>query len=180
MGGLFMSLRRGQNLAMPGWEQAASPLYDSQDSIGPAAGLLAAFEADATATWAVLACDYVLTESATFVQLVDTYRDPGVCMAHPEDGQPEPLIAIWSPPALAALAANVAAGWTGPCRTLKQVGMHLVLPSQRQWLINVNTPDELAQAEAVLTQAPALASGFEVATASFPRDGSAACAMPSH
>ncbi len=76
------------------------------------------------------------------------------CLQHPSDGGHEPLVSMWTPPALATLQSAVAAGKTGPCRTLKAIGARLVPPlhpkAAGRWLFNVNTPAELAQAEAML------------------------------
>jgi molybdopterin-guanine dinucleotide biosynthesis protein A len=128
--------------------------------IGPAAGLLAAHAAEPHATLLVLAVDFPLVSARALRELAAAHAaQPGApvtCYMHTSDGAPEPFMAVWAPPALAQLAANVATGGkTGPCFAAKQVwkahapdgrGMHegvgLVRPSDDRWLVNTNTPEQ--------------------------------------
>lgn len=109
-------------------------------SAGPATGLLAAFRSDPKATWLVMACDYPLLTTEALRQLCGTYVPPVTCFRN-MDGFYEPLIGIWSPTALAALADNVAAGMDSPTAVVKQLdGLAIVPPQDHEdWLLNVNT-----------------------------------------
>jgi molybdopterin-guanine dinucleotide biosynthesis protein A len=71
------------------------------------------------------------------------------------DGLPEPLCAIWEPSAAAVLAEYQAGGGRCPRKFLKGHAAHLIEPSDRRALDNVNTPEEYAQAlEALGSAAP--------------------------
>ena len=84
------------------------PIFDLKEhgDIGPAAGLLAAHAAHPTATLLVLGCNYPLLPPAALQQLILEYEPPLTCFVNME-GFAEPLIAIWSPDALDALAGEV-------------------------------------------------------------------------
>lgn len=82
-------------------------LLDQRADAGPAAGLLAAFDADPGAAWLVLAADLPLVDIALLERLTAA-RDPElVGTAYRQaDGQPEPLCAIFEPAARLALLAQ--------------------------------------------------------------------------
>lgn len=109
-------------------------------SAGPATGLLAAFQSDPKATWLVMACDYPLLTTEALRQLCGSYIPPVSCFRN-VDGFYEPLIGIWSPTALAALADNVAAGMHSPATVVEQLDGLAIVPPQghENWLLNVNT-----------------------------------------
>jgi len=104
-------------------------LFDDESlgSIGPAAGLLAAHRAYPAESWLVIACDFPLLERPTLEALLQqhhtasTRNEAVTCYQHEVDGAPEPLLAVWSAAALERLEANVAAGRTGPCYTVRQL-----------------------------------------------------------
>lgn len=114
---------------------------DTENDMGPAAGLLAAWRYDPTATWLVVACDFPLLSAAAVRQLIDSYATPVTCFKNGE-GFSEPLLAIWSPLALHTLDDNVKNGRSGPSFTVKKLDGKLIEPTQQEWLVNVNTKDE--------------------------------------
>jgi molybdopterin-guanine dinucleotide biosynthesis protein A len=109
--------------------------------IGPAAGLLAAHRDDPKATWIVVACDFPLLQAAAIRQLVNSYEPPAICFKNKE-GFSEPLLGIWSPQALESLKKNVEGGRLGPSYTLKTLGSKRIVPTNEDWLVNVNTKVE--------------------------------------
>lgn len=127
-------------------------IYDAQEQgldIGPAAGLLAAHHEDSTSLWLVLACDYPLMKPEELARLLSSYAAPVTCMRN-HDGFLEPLVAVWSPEALARLADSVAKGRTGPNRVIKELNGSSIAPINEQNLLNTNTPDDWQQALDIL------------------------------
>ena len=111
---------------------------DAFKEIGPASGLLSAYETYRD-TWFVLACDFPLATPNAIRQLRDSYKPPATYFI--ADGQIEPLFAIWSSEALELLKENVGKGRTGPIFTLKSLG-NGIEPKDKRWLYNTNTPEE--------------------------------------
>jgi molybdopterin-guanine dinucleotide biosynthesis protein A len=122
---------------------------DTEQDIGPAAGLLAAHRTDSAATWLVIACDYPLLEGAAVHQLVKSYTAPATCFKNAE-GFSEPLLGIWSPQAFQTLSENVSSGRLGPSYTLRRLDSKLIAPMQEEWLTNVNTKEEWDAAKACM------------------------------
>ncbi|KAK4148472.1 bifunctional molybdenum cofactor biosynthesis [Chaetomidium leptoderma] len=103
------------------------------ESAGPAAGLLAAHNAQPDTTWLVIACDYPLLTTTALQQLCRAYHPPVTCFRN-RDGYCEPLVGIWSPEALGRLAERVDAAarggggcssgrrGVGPSRVVKENG----------------------------------------------------------
>lgn len=95
-GSVRVSVRQDQ--ATQAAYRGLRPVVDIDGVAGPAAGLLAAWQAHPGAALLVLAVDMPLVDAATIDRLV-ARRAPG-CLAtayrHP-DGTPEPLCAIWEP-----------------------------------------------------------------------------------
>lgn len=67
---------------------------EASSDIGPAAGLLAAFQEDAEATWLVIACDYPRIHTTHLQTLIDSYDGRLTCFQNAE-GWPEPLVGVW-------------------------------------------------------------------------------------
>jgi molybdopterin-guanine dinucleotide biosynthesis protein A len=114
---------------------------DTEEDIGPAAGLLAAHHKDPAATWLAVACDYPLLQETAVRQLIENYEAPATCFKN-ADGFSEPLLGIWNPQALRSLKQNVASGRSGPAYTLRQLNSKLITPLREEWLMNVNTKEE--------------------------------------
>lgn len=133
-----------------------TPLFDLNESVGPASGLLAALDTSgdeepdqAGASWLVTACDFPLANVSAFRYLIEEHLnarfEPEItCLSH-DDGTPEPLFAIWTLGALAKLKANVDLGLRGPLATLKKCRFHELSAMTPEWLTNTNTPDEWAK-----------------------------------
>lgn len=140
-------------------DQTADPLrahypqiIDAGDVQGPAAGLLAAHSADPQAAWLVLACDLPHLDAQTLTTLIaarDASR-PATAFRSSSDGLPEPLCAIYEPAGLAALRSFVAGGRNCPRKFLLQSDTLLLVQPNPEALANVNTPEELHAARAVL------------------------------
>jgi molybdopterin-guanine dinucleotide biosynthesis protein A len=146
-------------------DQTADPLragypqiIDAGDVQGPAAGLLAAHSADPQAAWLVLACDLPHLDALTLTTLIAA-RDAArtaTAFCSSSDGLPEPLCAIYEPAGLAALRSFVAGGRSCPRKFLIQSDTLLLAQPNPEALANVNTPEELQAARAVLDTGAAL------------------------
>lgn len=117
-------------------------------NIGPAAGLLSAYLRDATCHWLVLACDYPFFDADEIRNLFEEYKYPLTCLQN-EQGWAEPLLAIWSPAALAQLKDNVSHDITGPRHVTRQLEAHMVEPLQGRALFNTNTAQDWDTAKAM-------------------------------
>jgi molybdopterin-guanine dinucleotide biosynthesis protein A len=113
--------------------------------IGPAAGLLAAYHADPTCSWLVVACDFPLLTTAALLQLRREFTDPLTCFRN-ADGFCEPLFGIWTPRALRQLEQNVKQGRSGPRFVVDEVGGKTIRPLEDAWLFNANTCEEWNEA----------------------------------
>lgn len=120
---------------------------ESKESAGPAAGLLAAFNAYPDHTWLVVACDYPFITTAALAQLRSLYTPPVICFSNTE-GFCEPLLGIWSPTALGHLVENCKKGMSGPSRTVRDLGELATTPTRRpeRLLFNANTTSDWAAA----------------------------------
>lgn len=129
-------------------------LPDIQDSIGPLAGIISAFEKDSTCAWLVIASDLPLLDKNILEYLI-AHRDPNkiaTTFKSPHDGLPEPLITIWEPTSKEALSTFIAEGITCPRKVLirSEDKVKIIEPPAPEKLINTNTPEDAAKVEALL------------------------------
>ena len=128
------------------------PLIVDTESIGgPARGLLSAHARYPSAAWLVIGVDMPFLNAKTLTDLVSA-RDPrslATCYARGE-GMPEPLCAIWEPPALELLAERCANGDASLSRCLRSAATQLLKLPDNQLLKSINTVEEKALAERVL------------------------------
>ena len=118
------------------------PLADKFSPAGPMAALLTAFESDAYAAWLVLACDLPFMDLET-IQLLIKNRNPNkivTAFRSPEDGLPEPLIAIWEPGSQKYLMGAYRNGRRSPRQLMIQQDIHLINASDPLRFLNANDP----------------------------------------
>lgn len=122
-------------------------IVDRYDDLGPAAGILSAFDADPGAAWLVLACDLPNVDDEAIAALVARRRTdaPAVAFASSHDGLPEPLCALWLPASARLLRDAVAEGVSCPRKVLIRAGVPLLEQPRADALDNVNTPDDLSR-----------------------------------
>lgn len=130
---------------------------------GPIAGLLAAYLHNRAQSWIVTGCDYPFISTESLERLYashNTHHAAVTCFVN-DDGITEPLLAIWTPPALSLLEEMSAAAKSegrkvGPnkiIQTLRQRhptqsdssseyynAVNLVKPRESLELVNINTP----------------------------------------
>ena len=131
-------------------------IVDSVPGAGPIVGIRSALAHNPGVAWLVLACDLPFLSDAALEHLLNA-RDPA-CLAtaylSAHDGLPEPLCAIWEPAAAAALADYQAGGRRCPRKFLTTHGAKLIDPFDPRALDNINTPEEYAEAHALLEASP--------------------------
>ncbi|MEO6039264.1 MAG: NTP transferase domain-containing protein [Saprospiraceae bacterium] len=136
---VFLACRPDQDLA------SAYPLLpDTFTGLGPYGAILSAFRQHPDRAWLVAACDLPLLDDLTLNFLLKNRQPRRVATSfkNPEDGMPEPLIAIWEPKSYAVLLAFLAQGFSCPRKVLLHSDT-LILPAPYPVaLTNVNTPEE--------------------------------------
>jgi molybdopterin-guanine dinucleotide biosynthesis protein A len=123
-------------------------IADTQENIGPIAGILAAQTRHPESAWLVLACDLPLLDAPTLAHLL-RQRDPArtaTAYRSSHDGLPEPLCAIWEPRSHQALTEYVAAGRNCPRKFLIGADTLLLDEPDPRALDNVNTPRDYGSA----------------------------------
>ncbi|HEY0339841.1 MAG TPA: NTP transferase domain-containing protein [Steroidobacteraceae bacterium] len=164
----FVSVRPGQNDPVRArYEQ----IVDTQEGLGPIAGILAAQARYPDVAWLVVACDLPFIDDSTLEYLL-TERDPARQatafrsgqFGHPKhNGLPEPLCAIYEPASRAAIVAHIAAGKDCPRKFLINADTKLLDQPNPRALDNVNTPEEYGSAMASLNvDAPATRKRLKV------------------
>jgi len=127
-------------------------LVDRTPDQGPAAGLLAAWEAQPESAWLVVAVDLPFIDEESLVMLTEA-RSPlsrATAFRHPS-GVLEPVCAVWEPSARAAVADRVAAGDRSLRRVLEAGPTTVLTPPVPGALASVNTPAEYRESLATLT-----------------------------
>jgi molybdenum cofactor guanylyltransferase len=147
---VFVSVRAAQTA-----DPARAPLPMILDSVageGPIVGIRSALAAHPQVAWLVLACDLPFLSDAALSQLLRERDATALATAYrsAHDGLPEPLCAIWEPAAAPALAFYQEGGGHCPRKFLIRHAVPLLEPLDKRALDNVNTPEEYAQALAIL------------------------------
>jgi molybdopterin-guanine dinucleotide biosynthesis protein A len=117
--------------------------------IGPAAGMLAAYNKFPGSKWVVLACGYPLLPPPALQQLILEYQPPVTCLVK-ESGEIEPLIGIWDPEALNVVKENVESGKNELKELVREMRGKLVEPLRNEWIRSTNTKDEWKDAMTAL------------------------------
>lgn len=116
-------------------------LFDIDHSIGPAAGLLAAYREHPEADWLVVACDFPLLEVETIRRLIREFDGSLTCYVN-EFWFEEPLLGIWSSRSLRHLEENVRNGRSGPRFVVKELHAKTLHSENNYELFNANTTEE--------------------------------------
>jgi molybdenum cofactor guanylyltransferase len=129
-------------------------LIDTFTGLGPFGAILSAFREDPEAAWLVVACDLPLLDLTTLQYLREHRNTSAIAttFASPQDGFPEPLIAIWEPKSYPVLLSFLAQGYTCPRKVLRNSEIYLITAPDADALRNVNTPEELEQVQILLQQ----------------------------
>ena len=128
-------------------------IVDTEEGLGPIAGIIAAQVKDPQAAWLVVACDLPFLDQATLSHLIFA-RQPlrhATAYRSSHDGRPEPLCAIYEPASREPLIAHVKLGSTCPRKFLMKADVQLIDEPNPQALDNINTPEEYGTAMEALT-----------------------------
>ncbi|GAA5977991.1 hypothetical protein JCM11641_004351 [Rhodosporidiobolus odoratus] len=149
--GVFVSAREDQRNGLKLPETVQVILDDPSLDIGPAGGIIQAFSSRPNATWLLLAVDLPFVTRYSILHLLSSHSpvSPVSLYLHPEDGNPEPLFSIWTPPALKQLEENCKKGKSGPCRAAKDIwggkiieGKGGVKVLEENWVRDADTKEE--------------------------------------
>ena len=131
-------------------EQMSNPVYarhsviaDAYSDIGPAAGLLSAWDEHPRVALLVLATDLLRMSNQGLSQLIGA-REPNryaTAFLH-EDGTPEPLCTIWEPSARSELRRRMELAQTSLREFLASKPCQLIKPREPRWILGANTPAE--------------------------------------
>ncbi len=146
-------------------------IVDTQEGLGPIAGILAAQACYPDVAWLVVACDLPFIDDSTLDCLL-AERDPARQatafrsgqFGHPKhNGLPEPLCAIYEPASRAASWLISLPGEDCPRKFLINADTQLLDQPNPRALDNVNTPEEYGSAMASLNvNAPATRKSIKV------------------
>jgi molybdopterin-guanine dinucleotide biosynthesis protein A len=131
-------------------------LEDIHPDRGPLAGIHAASVRFGGRALLVAACDYPFLEPRALRHIVET--DPGEGAVVPEiDGRLHPLCALYSPAACALAEGAILKGQLPVLALLSHLPTKVLPESEfedaRRVFFNVNTPEDLRQAEVLFAQA---------------------------
>jgi molybdenum cofactor guanylyltransferase len=132
-------------------------IVDSQDNLGPIAGIMAAQAKYPEVAWLAVACDLPFLDQSTLSTLLSARQQHRLATAYrsSHDVLPEPLCAIYEPASREHLIAYVASGKNCPRKFLIKSDVHLIDEPNPHALDNVNTPEEYGSAIATLAPADA-------------------------
>lgn len=132
----------------------------TEESAGPASGLLAASAARPDDTWLVVPCDSPFLDTELLERLRREYEPPVTCYQNSK-GFCEPLVGVWSPEALARLAEKAKSGTVGPSSVVRELGGKQVgLPDgEERPLTDVNTKEDWEAALMLLDASGGTVSG---------------------
>lgn len=131
-------------------------VHDLRPDAGPLAALEAAAQT-APGPWLAIGCDLFLLDEETLVHLANCrdFGKPATCYLNRIDGRPEPLCTIYEESALATTGEALDEGTRCARRFLESLGpATLELPNPVA-LDNANTPGELDECFAKLTEGAA-------------------------
>lgn len=141
---VYLALRLSEQVPASG----VRVLLDDPEVGGPLAGLASAAraaEANGCSHLLTLPCDMPFLPNDLVVRLSGNIGDAGVAVAA-SDGQPHPVCALWAAGALREIGAYQREGRRSLKGLAERVGMVAVDWGEGAFA-NVNTPEELAEAE---------------------------------
>jgi molybdenum cofactor guanylyltransferase len=134
-------------LSMPaGVKATQSIIPDHFDLNSPLNGILSAFHYDPEAAWLTVPVDMPNITEKTIEFLLKN-RDPlkaATCFLDSDEEGPEPLFTVWEAKAKPLLFDFFNHGEKSPRKFLMEYDAKMLPAPQASWLLNVNTPEELA------------------------------------
>jgi molybdenum cofactor guanylyltransferase len=138
-GQVFTSGNAGQHIP-----SQLNPLEDQFDIKGPMNGILTAFGHYPDKAWIAVAVDMPYVDLPVIKLLISNRRKEklATCFYNEAERFPEPLITLWEPAVFPLLKEFTRQDRISPKEFLKENDIHLVIPDDRKFLLNINSPDE--------------------------------------
>ena len=123
-----------------------NPLLDRFDLDSPINGIVSAFEKQPACVWLTAPVDMPLLDLQLIQNLID-HRDKekmATCFWDSSGNSPEPLLTIWEMRAHSPLLKFLKSGGVSPRKFLQTHACNIIGWPDAKYLININTPVELA------------------------------------
>ena len=145
---VHLSVRPDQSTDSDGQQSIA----DSFINLGPFGGILSAFREYPDQAWLVVASDLPLVDSEVISYLLSKRNTSKLATAflNPKTGFADPLITIWEPRAYPVLLSFMAQGYSCPRKVLINSDIELLDVPDENWLLNVNTQEDLDRVQEIL------------------------------
>ncbi len=116
--------------------------------IGPIGGILSAMTRYPNVSWIILASDLPFVTEETIKFLVEQRKTGTFATAYTSasDNLPEPLCAIWEVESRLVMLEFIKKDCCCPRKILMKSNTHLILQKDKNWLNNVNNPQEFDRA----------------------------------
>ena len=129
-------------------------IQDAFIGLGPAGGILSAFQQNPNSAWLTVACDLPFVTTELIAYLI-AHRNPyKMATAFMDAGNkfPEPLVTIWEPKAYPALLQFLSEGYACPRKALINSDVELLHAPDASAFTNVNTPEDYEKVKRSLQQ----------------------------
>ena len=122
-----------------------NPLPDRLEGMGPFGAIISAFIHNPNAAWLITAVDLPYVNDSCLSELTSSRDSSKTATAffNAETEFPDPLLTIWEPKSYIRLLKFLERGYSCPRKVLINSDCAVIKPSNRQWLQNVNTPEQL-------------------------------------
>lgn len=122
-------------------------IVDQFIDAGPMGAVLSAFKTDPDAAWLVIAVDMPAVSDTIVKTLLRerSYKHFATCFHNDETNFPEPLLTIFEPKSYLALMQTFALGYMCPRKFLINHPVKSIRSNNREFLVNINTPEEREQ-----------------------------------
>ena len=129
-------------------------LIDRIKDVGPLAGIISAFMHDNKSAWLVIACDLPFLSKKILSKLIKA-RDPSkyaTTLQSQDKSHPEPLVAIYEPKAFSQMLNMLSIGIHSPLQLLESVDVKKLIITDKNTLMNVNTPGDRDIVEKIIKE----------------------------
>ena len=124
---------------------------DDHANAGPLGGIATALRLARPHPCLIIPCDMPMLSAGLLGRLIGSHGRDLDCtlLMNPDTGRPEPLVGVYAPSCLAAMAESIAAGRLAIWRTLAELRVrHVPVPAaQADQLVNLNTPNDVSGLE---------------------------------
>jgi molybdopterin-guanine dinucleotide biosynthesis protein A len=129
-------------------------VHDKFLGLGPFGAIASAFMEDPNAAWLVIPCDLPLLEEKHLKMLLSGRKPSKFATAflNEQTKFPEPLISIWEPKMYQRMMGFLSQGYSCPRKVLINSDVNLIEVAQQDFMMNVNTPEELKKATQIIEE----------------------------